>query len=86
MNGFDEGISHVQFAANTYYYFLKRKDENIMAFKRILQWFQLTSELKVNYTKSFMYSSDQGQEQVDNRLESWDVSEVIFLSLTWELK
>lgn len=48
-------FSHIQFADDTII-FLKPGTRNISNLKRVLQWFQLTSGLKINFSKSSLYT------------------------------
>lgn len=58
----DSVISHLQFADDTII-FLEGMD-SIASIKRILQGFQLLSELKINFKKSKLYSCSQESQQV----------------------
>ena len=64
--GFNHGvieITHLQFAYDTII-FLHQNEESLLNCKRILQWFKLTSGLKINMQKIFIYARGVEEERM----------------------
>ena len=73
-------ITHLQFADDTII-FLEDSIESIVGVKKVLQCFQLTSGLKINYGKSNIYSSHypdsllhEGARILNCKLGSWPMN------------